>query len=166
MLTRAELRSFLWEHVTEFAKDFTAPLVRHQCIGRELCGRDLDRLLVVTVILLRADEHPEFAALDPKEIMAGHIDPLPALPVNTLSIADSTGIPRETVRRKVAELVQLGWVCREGSMLRLTPLGWRALDPLRQSAISLFVQTTEAVEHSLEIHGMVDHRHPAPGLGH
>lgn len=32
---------------------------------------------------------------------------------NTLSIADSTGIPRETVRRKVATLIDKGWVYRD-----------------------------------------------------
>lgn len=34
------------------------------------------------------------------------------LPCNALSISDVTGIPRETVRRKLAKLVDLGWVER------------------------------------------------------
>lgn len=33
-------------------------------------------------------------------------------PCNTLSISQSTGIPRETVRRKVRDLVERGWVKR------------------------------------------------------
>ena len=32
------------------------------------------------------------------------------LPCNALSISDVTGIPRETVRRKLAKLVDLGWI--------------------------------------------------------
>lgn len=32
------------------------------------------------------------------------------LPCNALSISDVTGIPRETVRRKLAKLVELGWI--------------------------------------------------------
>lgn len=32
------------------------------------------------------------------------------LPCNALSISQSTGIPRETVRRKIARLVKLGWM--------------------------------------------------------
>lgn len=33
-------------------------------------------------------------------------------PCNAYSIAAATGLPRETVRRKVARLVELGWVSR------------------------------------------------------
>ncbi len=34
-------------------------------------------------------------------------------PCNTFSIASAAGLPRETVRRKVGRLVELGWVVRE-----------------------------------------------------
>lgn len=37
------------------------------------------------------------------------------VPCNALSIAESTGIPRETVRRKVNKLIERGWVVREPS---------------------------------------------------
>ena len=36
--------------------------------------------------------------------------PKPLLPCNALSISDVTGIPRETVRRKLAKLLALGWI--------------------------------------------------------
>lgn len=36
-------------------------------------------------------------------------------PANTISIAMATGIPRETVRRKVDRLLQLGWIERRES---------------------------------------------------
>ncbi len=36
--------------------------------------------------------------------------PQPMLPCNALSISDVTGIPRETVRRKLAKLLELGWI--------------------------------------------------------
>ncbi len=35
------------------------------------------------------------------------------VPTNTFSIAQATGIPRETVRRKVADLVRRGWIVRD-----------------------------------------------------
>jgi hypothetical protein len=154
---RARFRSFLWEHAPELAKDFNGPLIRFQIIGRHMCGGDLDRLLILGVIILRANEHPDYAALDPEEVMAGLIDPLPALPVNTSSIADSTGIPRESVRRKLSELVKMGWVSRERGAFRFTPVGYREVEPLRQAAIALTVQCTEAVERSLALHGMLGH---------
>lgn len=43
-------------------------------------------------------------------------------PCNAYSVAASTGIPRETVRRKVARLVELGWIeKRPGGHLFVTP---------------------------------------------
>jgi predicted transcriptional regulator len=35
-------------------------------------------------------------------------------PINALSISDSTGIPRETVRRKIRMLIAKGWVKKSG----------------------------------------------------
>ena len=44
-------------------------------------------------------------------------------PCNALSISDATGIPRETVRRKVNALIKRGWVSQnERGHLYLTPL--------------------------------------------
>ena len=34
-------------------------------------------------------------------------------PCNAYSIAAATGLPRETVRRKIGRLIELGWICRE-----------------------------------------------------
>lgn len=68
---------------------------------------DLTLCLVLGEIAMRNTEnfYPErgyqnrFAPLERKK-----------LPCNALSISDVTGIPRETVRRKLAKLVDLGWV--------------------------------------------------------
>jgi len=49
-------------------------------------------------------------------------------PCNALSISEATGIPRETVRRKVRELEQRGWLVREGPR-RLT-LAPRAIEQM------------------------------------
>ncbi len=43
-------------------------------------------------------------------------------PCNALSISEATGIPRETVRRKVKELEERGWLVRQGARsLTLAP---------------------------------------------
>jgi hypothetical protein len=43
-------------------------------------------------------------------------------PCNAYSIAAATGLPRETVRRKIVRLVELGWISRrENGHLYLTP---------------------------------------------
>jgi hypothetical protein len=37
-----------------------------------------------------------------------------ARPCNAMSVSESTGIPRETVRRKIRQLIARGWVRKEG----------------------------------------------------
>lgn len=36
-------------------------------------------------------------------------------PCNAYSIAAATGLPRETVRRKIGRLVELGWICKHAN---------------------------------------------------
>lgn len=82
----------------------------HLLIGlRQEFDGDLDKALIMAVI---GDRHfanrvslraPTFASLGATPTTDG-----PS--VNALSIAQFTDIPRETVRRKVAMLVDLGWV--------------------------------------------------------
>ena len=43
------------------------------------------------------------------------------LPTNAFSIAQTTGIPRQTVRRKVAMLVSRGWLLQEKGGLIVSP---------------------------------------------
>ena len=50
---------------------------------------------------------------------------------NALSISEATGIPRETVRRKVKELEQRGWLIRQGA--RSLTLAPRAIEQMGAS---------------------------------
>jgi hypothetical protein len=77
---------------------------------------------VVEAIVLGEIGHHNLAALrppspDPHELSARLIGHQPAttpmLPTNAFSIAQATGIPRETVRRKVAQLARRGWITRD-----------------------------------------------------
>jgi DNA-binding Lrp family transcriptional regulator len=62
---------------------------------------------------------------------------MPAARTNVLSIADSTGIPRETVRRKVRELLEMKLIFRSGRLLGLSGAGWGKISPgLRRMACS------------------------------
>lgn len=142
--TIAEIR----RHATVLAQHVNEPLVHYLVVGRGLC-RDLDTLLVLLVIVQRANRHPEFARLDPTDLAEGRIGQIPTLAVNLQSIADSTGIPRETVRRKVNDLVRMGWVSREGAMIRFTPKGYCAIAPAREAAIRLTVSIADAVARTL-----------------
>ncbi|KUF10807.1 helix-turn-helix domain-containing protein [Pseudoponticoccus marisrubri] len=82
---------------------------------------DLDLVLVLAVIASRtqsAQWAPQLAELD--RLTHGEEDDTP-LPINIQSVADYSGIPRETVRRKVALLQEKGWVARRpGGRLSVT----------------------------------------------
>lgn len=76
---------------------------------RDAVGGDLDLALILAVI---GERH--FARrMDPDaptyETMGATETP-PGDSINTLSLAQYTGIPRETARRKIAHLTDLGWV--------------------------------------------------------
>lgn len=95
-------------HSDEYAthvRAFSQLLIR---LRREL-GNDLDKVLILAVI---AERH--YAAVE----AADGPDPAPSGPaaargqcrINALSVALYTGVPRETARRKIAALVERGWV--------------------------------------------------------
>jgi hypothetical protein len=70
-------------------------------------GGDYDKFLVLSLVALRTGSGGD-----------GYDGP----GINVSSIADSAGVPRETARRKVTELLADGLVARDGcNLLRLTP---------------------------------------------
>ncbi|MCG6940709.1 MAG: hypothetical protein LJE69_05605 [Thiohalocapsa sp.] len=72
---------------------------------------DLDRMLVLAVIGSRTLARGRIEGLGYDRFKAFERPGEPA-PINVQSIADYSGIPRETVRRKVNELTRLGWIIR------------------------------------------------------
>lgn len=91
---------------------------RHLLGVRSAFGGDL-----VAAIVLAEIAHHNLAPLvnrartphELSEILRADTDSLLQilLPTNAFSIAQATGIPRETVRRKVADLVRRGWIGRD-----------------------------------------------------
>lgn len=72
---------------------------------------DLDRMLVLAIIGARTLSRGSIEGLCYDRFMALERFGEPA-PINVQSIADYSGIPRETVRRKVNDLERSGWVVR------------------------------------------------------
>ena len=130
---------------TSVAKDLIAPLVDLLSLARSVFGGDLDKLLIVMVVALRTAEDPKIAHISFEEALSGRLESYPSLKTNVRSIADSTGVPRETVRRKVSDLVAAGWIRREGDDLSYTPEGSRALGPVREAIIDAAVRLNAAV---------------------
>jgi DNA-binding MarR family transcriptional regulator len=92
-------------HLSAFSK-----LLRHL---RDAFDGDLDQLLVLAAIAERTPASrwaPEVEDLK-KTLLNLDVDLGPA-PINMKSIADYTGIPRETVRRKIKSMERKGWVAR------------------------------------------------------
>lgn len=121
-----------------FADGFTthvSALVRLLTALREAFDGDLDTLLIFAVI---GDRH--FARrVDPntptyRTLGSTEVSDTPS--VNAFSIAQCTGIPRETARRKVAQLVERGWVTNDAS---------GNLRPTRRAARELAKGTDETI---------------------
>jgi hypothetical protein len=132
----ANLIEFLAARSPSIAHELVDPLARFLTIAREGCGGDLDKAFLMMVITLRSSRHPDFRTLDISEFDDG--DALPGFGTNVRSLADSTGIPKETVRRKVQQLIDLGWVVRNGWTLRYTADGYRAVEPGRAAILRMY----------------------------
>lgn len=110
---------------------------------RRVVGGDLDMVLILAVIgdlhfAHRTDpDSPRYDAL-------GRTPATDAPTTNVYSLASYVGIPRETVRRKVAALVERGWVRADArGNLVPTPEAARALEEGTDAAVR-FLEEIEA----------------------
>jgi hypothetical protein len=122
---------YLRENYPKVASELLRPLLNVFTAAREVCDGDVDKFLILLVLGMRMTEHPDFKRMSHSAIMAGEPAVLPSLGTNTRSIAASIGIPKETARRKLAELVHSGWLVRQHWDFRLTAKGYAALEPVR-----------------------------------
>lgn len=103
---------------------------------------DLDLFLVLAVIGERSysQQHAD-PNMTYEEFQKGHAATTRTRDINLRSIAAFSGIPRETVRRKIAELTERGWITRdkEGSLVA-TRKASTDLQPLTLESISYIAQ--------------------------
>jgi hypothetical protein len=122
---------YLQENYPSVANGLLRPIVHVFSAARAVCDGDLDKFLMLLVIAMRTTEHPDFKHLTHSQIMTGEPAVLPSLGANIRSVAASLGIPKETARRKLADMVDAGWLVRVNWDIRLTAVGYAALDPAR-----------------------------------
>ena len=93
------------------------------------------------------------------------LDEQKVTPCNALSISEATGIPRETVRRKVKELEARGWLVREGP--RSLTLAPRAIEQMGASgrAVMEDFRETARVIRVLEDAMTFQQKQRRPGAG-
>ncbi len=91
-----------------------AALARHLIECRRACGGDMDLFLVLTIIGERTFSPgmvPD--SMTHADFLGGSVRSFEPMAINLQSIADFSGIPRETVRRKIEQLIAKGWVQRD-----------------------------------------------------
>lgn len=93
---------------------------------RAVMGNDLDQALILAVIAERY-----YAALETENVAGAARE---RCAINAHSVALYAGIPRETVRRKIAKLVEKGWVDRDATG-SLSPTA-RAADDLAAGTVA------------------------------
>ncbi|MBF9058465.1 hypothetical protein HKCCSP123_04650 [Rhodobacterales bacterium HKCCSP123] len=90
---------------------------------RDSFDGDLDLLVILLAIAERTPVEAWVSeALSLRELMQDLSRDLSQRPINIQSVADFTGIPRETVRRKIMVLRRRGWIARHANgHLSVTP---------------------------------------------
>jgi len=119
---------------------------------RTVFGNDMDKIVVLAVIGQSAQRLiPPNKTYD--MALASANQPLPNNAVtNIQSITDSTGIPRESVRRKVNELIAAGWVERlpDGSLRIIGSAVANDIRPVTERQFEVIDKTMTAMITELE----------------
>ena len=108
---------------------------------------DLDSMLILAVIgaaLLPKDELPKsFTYAD----LLAHRNIDFRRPLNTHSISQITGIPRESVRRKLAKMEAKSWITRdENGFWEIGERGSEDLRPMTELSIGYVANLAEGIE--------------------
>jgi hypothetical protein len=113
---------------------------------RRLFDGDLDQMLILAVIGDRALVSKRVSGLDYEQFVSGERGTGRAHRINTQSIAESTGIPRETVRRKIRLLVKRDWLerCEDGTW-RVTEKAVADLAPATKATFDYLVTIGRAL---------------------
>jgi len=103
------MSSFMIRHLTKLHRVFDGDLVAPIVLG-EIAHHNVSGSFVKDGFVTQGGE-----------TVAEGPFPGPFRPCNALSISEATGIPRESVRRRVDTFLNKGWIRRENSGLVVTP---------------------------------------------
>jgi hypothetical protein len=141
------------ESYQRIAHELMAPLLEMIQVARAECGGDLDKYLVLLAIGARTTRHRRFIEAEPDEFISGRIAVLPGFGAYAQSIAASIGMPKETARRKIAEMVAAGWLVRHDRRLYLTAKCYTELSPLRDHLTQLAVANYRTLDRLVQASG-------------
>ncbi|MGA7269059.1 MAG: hypothetical protein ACRCVZ_04260 [Aestuariivirga sp.] len=117
-------------------------LTRLLIAARQAFDGDLDMFLVLAIIGDRTfSARNADPALTFEAWQTGGAPHVATEDINIRSIADFSGIPRETVRRKLAQLIDKGWVVRgDNNALAATLKARNELAPLTEESLRYLIQ--------------------------
>lgn len=122
----------------------------HLCELRRLVGGDLDKPIILAVIGQRAFATATGAPFSYSAALRGEGGAGRSRLTNIESISQATGIPRESVRRKVNEMAAEGWLVKgAGGFLMVTPQAVQSLAPVTEAAYQMLENVFEAVANAL-----------------
>ncbi|MFO1037255.1 MAG: hypothetical protein U1E45_10450 [Geminicoccaceae bacterium] len=102
------ISSFMIRHLTKLHRVFDGDLVAPIVLG-EIAHHNVAGTFVRDGFLTQSGE----------TVVKGRV-PGPLRPCNVLSISEATGIPRESVRRRVDQFIRRGWIRRDDGGLVMT----------------------------------------------
>lgn len=124
-------------------------LTRYLVECRRACDGDLDLFLIMAIVgerTFNAIHAPE--SMSHSDFVSGTVGQIEPLPINLQSIADFSGIPRETVRRKLALLIARGWVVRgQHGYVTATDEANHALEGLTRSTVRYLADLETMLQH-------------------
>jgi CRP-like cAMP-binding protein len=142
---REALRHLVADNYPAIARSLLRPLLHLLSLSRAACAGDVEKFLIMLVIAIRTTEHEGFATYSQAQLLSGEIPIFPTLGTNVRSVAESIGTPKETVRRKVGELIEAGWISRDGNELRFTAVAYQQLAGVRVAIEDLAVSNFQVV---------------------
>lgn len=142
-MAAAVLTEMFHDGFPRLARSVLPPFLQVLEVAREAFGGDMDKVIIALAVGVRTAEHPDMARYSNAELRA--IDVLPGLGISIRSIADSLGMPKETVRRKVRELIADGFMVRRQHNLFFTGDGYRRLGPSLEAFGRMVVRNYEVV---------------------
>ncbi len=127
------------------------PWTQYLIAARAAFDGDMDKMIILGVVGLMSLQDAGLLMRNPPsnsydDLANPDAKPADARPINIESVALYTGIPRESVRRKVAELVTQKWIARDPrGYLVVLPAAASDLEPLSAQLFRLIGQISGAI---------------------
>lgn len=140
-----DTKALVAECYPRIARDLLRPLLGLFSHCLIVCDNDITKFMIMLAVALRTTMHRDFMTRTQGELLSGEVPVFPSLPISVRSVGETLGLPKETIRRKVMELANDGWLVREHGRLYFTSAAYRQLSPAREQIEELAARYYEVV---------------------